>query len=76
MINTTHNELLIAAAIKGQRQVEAVKEEFTSNDHKILKHYFPLAPKARSMNRYDFIFPYMPNYLSSAVMKGVGMGQE
>lgn len=45
MIDTASDEWLIAAAIKGQRLVDAIKEELTSNDHKIVKHYFPLAPK-------------------------------
>lgn len=40
MIDKTSDEWLIAAAIKGQRWVEAIKEKLTSSDHKIVKHYF------------------------------------
>lgn len=76
MIDKRSDELLIKTAIKGQRWVEAIKEELTSNDHKIVKHYFPLASKESSMNRYELIFSYNTNYLLSAVMKGVCMGQE
>ena len=50
MINTTSDEWLIAAVITGQRQVEAIKEELTSNDHEIVKHYSPLASKESAVN--------------------------
>lgn len=39
MIDKTSDEWLIAAAIKGQRWVEAIKEDLTSNNHKIVKHW-------------------------------------
>lgn len=49
---TSGDEWLIAAAIKGQRWVEAIKEELTSNDHKIVKHYFLwLQKRARLIDR-------------------------
>lgn len=45
MIDTISDEWLIAAAIKGQRRVEAIKEGLTANTHNIVNYNFPLAPK-------------------------------